>query len=580
MNSPQDDPAAFSEGVSLDSSIRGYTQAIRNLNDSVGLLNTAGGALGSQMEIVQKIREVAVQASNGTLSALDRSNLNLEVQSLLNEFRRIATSTQFNGINLLDGSLPNLGLQAGANANDNINFQLGQSTAPQIFQKQIGSGTFNNSTLSGGGGPAVADLNGDGNLDVVNSFAGTITVALGNGNGSFQQVQNLNAPNVFATAVGDVNGDGIQDISYVDSTGKLNILLGNGDGTFKPPSAVASGSTHSASLAMVDLNHDGKLDMVTTDGADQTISLFFGNGDGTFGPRITIGGFGMSPQSVTAADLNGDGTKDLVVGTGGTSLFTLIGNGDGTFQAPTANTVGNQAYSVQVGDLNGDGISDIVASSVASGNISILLGNGNGTFRAGATLNPGSGSQIALADLNGDGVSDIAAFLGFGNMKLFNGNGDGTFQNFHTVPLALGGSSAVAADFNKDGVPDLYVSFLPSQNSILLNQTITADAENDVNVLSQANAQKLLAIADNALNKLKTMSASVGADQDRLSFTLNQNSLLVQNLSDAKSSALSTDIAAETSNLIRNQILEQAQVAALGQENINSQYVLQLLKNL
>lgn len=186
VNSPQDDPAAFSEGVNLDSAVRGYTQAILNINQAIALANTASSAISSQTEIVQKMRELAVQAANGTLSVQDRNNLNTGFQQLVLEFNRITSQTSFNGIQLLDGSFNTTSIQVGTKAGDTISFSTGNTLGSQIFQKTLGSGTFTPSSCGslnlnfggthyliapiGFGSPLrdlVVDVNGDGIPDVI-----------------------------------------------------------------------------------------------------------------------------------------------------------------------------------------------------------------------------------------------------------------------------------------------------------------------------------------------------------------------------------------------------------------------------
>src|SRR5262249_23128954 len=142
-----------------------------------------------------------------------------------------------------------------------------------------------------------------------------------------------------AVAVADVNGDGAPDLitaNYGAAYGTVSVLLGNGDGSFQHQQGLAIGS-NTLSIAAVDVNGDGKPDLVTANSATNTVSVLLGNGDGTFQPQQTLD-VGSQPSSVVVADVNGDGKADLIVAnrgslaTPGDTVSVLLGNGDGTFQ--------------------------------------------------------------------------------------------------------------------------------------------------------------------------------------------------------------------------------------------------------
>ena len=136
-------------------------------------------------------------------------------------------------------------------------------------------------------------------------------------------------------AVGDVNGDGRVDLAVADAfSDQVAVLFGNGDGTFTPPLWIYLGpSNNPRSIAIADLNRDGKADLVVANAAANTVAVIFGNGTGTFQPAVTIAAPG-TPVSLAVADFNGDGNPDLVLANSAAStLSVLLGNGDGTFQA-------------------------------------------------------------------------------------------------------------------------------------------------------------------------------------------------------------------------------------------------------
>ncbi len=240
-------------------------------------------------------------------------------------------------------------------------------------------------------------------------------------------------------------------------------------GTFKNPSLIDTPSDPTGIVA-ADFNHDGKLDLVYVDGtAGSTLHILLGNGDGTFthGQDVALPAGICSYFSscvINVGDVTKDGNLDLILGGDGTSiaqLAVLVGNGDGTFQAPIITTLPNQngAYPylsgpMAIGDVNGDGAVDLVAADNLNGNLDVLMGNSTGKFTLGYSLNlylDGRTTEY-VHDLNGDGHLDIVVnnLLG-GNTYVLIGNGDGSFQ----FPVSYPSFGLLLADMDGDGHPDL-----------------------------------------------------------------------------------------------------------------------------
>ncbi len=260
--------------------------------------------------------------------------------------------------------------------------------------------------------------------------------------------------NSFATAVGDFNGDGKQDLVAANNGASVNVLLGNGDGTFQPAVSYTTPSS-TAGVAVGDFNGDGKLDVVVTNRYSSSVSILLGNGDGTFQAAANYT-TAVNPYAVAVGDFNNDGKADLAVGSNGSySVSVLLGNGDGTFGAALSTSAGTYQYSVAIADLNSDGKADIVVGT--SGGLAVLMGIGNGTFAAAVNYYGGSGSAtgLVIADFNGDGKPDLAANTYYSGTYIFLGNGDGTFGLNASYLNSSYTYGLVAADMDGDGKLDL-----------------------------------------------------------------------------------------------------------------------------
>jgi hypothetical protein len=337
---------------------------------------------------------------------------------------------------------------------------------------------------------AEADFNGDAIPDlVVTNWSNTVSILLGKGNGVFgppQQFAVGRGPT--SVAVGDFNGDKIPDLVVTNGgiiTGRppvpgttVSILLGKGNGTFGPAQNFAVGR-NPRSVAVGDFNGDKIQDLAVANAASNDVSILLGNGDGTFGParNLTVG---QSPTSVVIADFNNDKLSDLAVANAGSDhLSILLGNGDGTFGSAHSFVVGsNGRRSLAVGDLNGDKIPDlaVTATTVESTTtvpiVAILLGNGDGTFRSAQPLRfefVGSyPTSITVADFNGDTVPDLAVTTGGSDVLILLGNGDGTFRSTKYFGVGAGPVSITVGDFNDDKIPDLAVANSAASSASIL----------------------------------------------------------------------------------------------------------------
>ena len=337
---------------------------------------------------------------------------------------------------------------------------------------------------------AVGDFNGDGKPDLAtaNSDSLNVSVLLGTGSGSFNPAVLYPVGEVgsgpWSVAVGDFNGDSRQDLVTADADSSNNsvsvsVLLGNGDGTFQ--NAVNFTVGHGPhSVAVGDFNGDGLEDLATANSGSSNGSVLLGSGTGSFNPALNFA-TGLFPSSVAVGDFNHDNRLDLALGYfSGSNVSVMLGNGDGTFQAAVNFPTGSEPSSVAVGDFNGDGKPDLATANVGNANVSVLLGNGDGTFQGPINFATGTKpSSVAVGDFDGDGRQDlVVANANDSNVSVLLGTGTGSFNPAINFAAGGGPSSVAVADFDGDGRPDLAVANANESNiSVLLNASNSAPTD-------------------------------------------------------------------------------------------------------
>src|SRR5438477_9362799 len=213
----------------------------------------------------------------------------------------------------------------------------------------------------------------------------------------FAAATNVTAGNgPYASAVGDFNGDGKQDLAVTNiSTHSVSILLGNGNGSFSAPANFPVGSTPT-SLAVGDFNGDGKQDLAVANLGSNTAGVYLGNGVGGFTLSVNVR-VGDGPYSVTVGDFNGDGKPDIATANFSSNNVSIaLGDGTGHFGAATGFAGGLATIYIAMGDFNGDGHQDLVVANYGSSNASMLLGYGDGTFSTANNDFPNPGSVSIL----------------------------------------------------------------------------------------------------------------------------------------------------------------------------------------
>jgi hypothetical protein len=366
---------------------------------------------------------------------------------------------------------------------------LGNVGTQALSLRVIAPFSFSQTSHATGTNPTAmisADFNSDGKLDlaITNTADGNISILLGNGDGTFTAaaLSPLAAgTNPDALAAVDLNNDGKLDLVVaIAGTNSVVVFPGNGDGTFQAAVAYSVG-TYPSFIVTGDFNGDGKPDLAVSNQNNATVSILLGNGDGTFQqPAVAYPAGTTDVANVAVGDFNKDGKLDLAVtNPSSDTVSILIGNGDGTFPAPVTYATGNPAahpIAVTVFDFNGDGNLDLAVTNLNAKNVAILLGNGDGTFQSRVTYTTTNGifigpSAISTGDFNGDGKIDLATSNQEDNTaSILLSNGDGTFQSPLEFPTGAFASSLAAGDFNGDGRLDLAVTnYTDNTVSVLLH---------------------------------------------------------------------------------------------------------------
>jgi hypothetical protein len=326
-----------------------------------------------------------------------------------------------------------------------------------------------------------ADLNRDGIPDVLLQDLSQIFVLLGNGDGTFRQASVL--ASAIGFTVGDFNGDGIPDLVAAAGNAQginLALFLGRGDGTFQQ-SLVIPFPNPVEGLAAADFNGDGKLDLAVMSNnpgyaVNDAVTVYLGDGKGGFGSPVSYP-VGPVAMAMTVGDFNRDGRADMAVAAAGGEITVLLSTGSGFTRS--AVPMGMDApYAVTAADLNGDGVPDL-AVQCESGRAAILLGRGNGTFETPTFLaeKAGAGSWsvvgFAAADLNGDRHMDLIGWGG--NPGIFLGNGDGTFQP--EIPLPQGYTPFAAVNVGGGNrLPDLVMGDSLTGVAVFLSESLRRPA--------------------------------------------------------------------------------------------------------
>jgi len=536
INSAKDDAAGLAIANRMTSQIRGLDQAIRNANDGVSMIQTAEGALQEVTNILQRIGELAVQSANEIYNDGDREYLQSEVTQLIEELDRISSSTSFNGQKLLDGTLGKINLQVGAEANQVMTVEVGSMSSKNLGGGAGGDIVGSALTIAGlgDGSNALIDLDGavtiNGQVLAADDLNGARTV------NELLAVINDGVSNITATAVTEVtatsDGDGV--IRGQDS---LNLELTNADGSTSSFEIRDTGSmeelvekinAETGGKVQASLNDNGRLVLASNTGARIDVSYIGATADSTglaaetYDPRLSLSsndGTGITIEYATPADA-------AIMGIDERSEAGDIKGQDIT--AAAALTEGA-----------------LVINGVDIGAVDLLADSPTAAQQAGAiaeAINKLSHEHGVVASVTGDAL---------------------TLNSVSGDEMSIEVTTAGAAATGLQSVNDA---------------TTVGDAVANIDISTAAGAQKAIDIIDRAMTTISETRADLGAINNRLDFTIANLANVSEKTSAARARIMDADFAAETANLSRAQVLQQAATAMLAQANARPQQVLQLLQ--
>lgn len=576
INSAKDDAAGLAISDRMTTQIRGLNQATRNANDGISLSQTAEGALAEVGNNLQRIRELSIQSANSTNSASDRASLNSEVQQLLSEIQRVSTSTQFNGLNLLDGTFTASQFQVGANANQTISVSIAGATTSQIGSYQqtgtavtgtafTGSGftiTPNGSTVATTIGVSVATGSAGNNLVTADSAAAKAvainakTVDTGVTAAATNSVVG-SAPiarSGLASGALIINGVSIGAVAASTSAvtqGQGAATAINAQTSLHGVTAVADASTGALTLTAADGRNIEITSLPATAAGAQAIQNATGL-DASAGANAALHEvntltFGAGNLDTGAPAL---ATGDTFTLGGLTYELTTTGTATGanvavTVAAASTPTATILALQTAINAEHTAGRTSVVASGASATNLTLTddkLGSANIAYSETS-----AGTASVVITTAGTAAADGSGVTTRGTLTLSSGTG-----------------------FTVAGAEAAYAGLSTTSASLTTLST--------TNISTVSGANTAIALVDGALSQVNSMRGNLGAVQNRFTSTIANLQTSAENLSAARSRIQDADFAAETANLTRAQILQQAGVAMLAQANALPNNVLTLLR--
>ena len=587
INSAKDDAAGLAIASSMTSQINGDNQAAINVNDGISLLQTAGSAMGSITDNLQRIRVLSLQAANASNTMLDRQVLNNEVQRNKAEIQQLATTTAYNGMQLLDGSINAMLFQVGANQNDTITI----GTIQNMQLSQLGSSAVAYSATVTGNALGSALNAGDLTLNGVSVGASKAGKAQGEEASSAWAVASAinnvsDSSGVAATATTTLTGNAPSSISTIQDFSINGVDIGS-------VGAGSNAASQGANLAAAITGASGQSGVTATSDATGALTLTATNGQ-----NIDIELSGTAANVATAATdraafLAQTGLPDSAVGTQASSAvaakhaLTISGH----ISAGANFNINGVAFTVN--DSNSP--SNVVDSSHV--NVNLGLGSGNNSAAVASALN--SAVTLAQSDSQTSAVLSTITTSDNGTGTVFiNDNSAGasstsissTTGSVSTIVKGEAGAAASAASTSGvvtlngltqsgiliGGASAANAGFTNGQVSSTILNTMPGIAS--LNVLTQSAAENAIAQSDSAISMVNDTQAQIGAYENRFTSAAANIQTCIENASSSRSVIEDTNYASEIANLIKTKIFQQAGMAVLTQANTSPSMIIRLLR--
>ncbi|MGH8219254.1 MAG: flagellin [Steroidobacteraceae bacterium] len=683
INTAADDAAGYAISQGITSQINGMNQAQQNANDGVSLAQTASGALQGVVNDLQSMRDLAVESLNASNGANDRADLNAQFQQLMNDINSVSTQTQFNGVNLLDGTFQGATFQVGANVGQSItmasiantsssaigNYYTGATSVSGTLTTSGGvklntvagtAGSYNATTLAGATGLNTAVDGASVSLDVqvdgtsyatsaitltgtkstdLKSIAAAVNQALSSAGGLTATVNSAGSGIQISGTAANGAGNLVNfSVASATSAGGTSIAAGTGTlaalgvdssdivGYYTPSAAAGSqvvtgGGNYASAALTTALTGTKALGNVPTGGNTGQVTI--GLTDGTNNSTISVAITGDKNTDLNAiktalnanATFTGDGfsaavgTNGIVVSGSGATSYTM------TYSVSSATNTTGGAATPALTDLGLDATdtwtagspgtdSNTVAGTYSMANLDTAFkatvtpaATTPGSVKLGVSINSGTVINTAAISIDAIGTNDQANLIsalnttlagsGFtasaglnNNITVTGSGGENATVAFSVVTAtdAAGNSASTTGlltDLGVDGSVNYTAGAAGAQATTGNAQFLSA-----LNVNTVDNSNLVLISVDNALQQIATVSADVGAYQNRFQAAITSLTTDSTNLTAAKSAIVDADYASATSNLSKAQILQQASTAMVAQANTIPQNILTLLQKL
>jgi len=607
INSAKDDAAGLAISTGMQSQITGINQGVRNANDGVSMTQTAEGSMDEMTNILQRMRELSVQAANDTNSSSNRASIQKEVDQLYSELDRIAETTQFNGINLLDGSSGSTTLQIGANSGETLSFSIDAVTTKDLNLNAVsGTGDLNGGRVGAAAtdagdvtinGAALGAVGANSSAEVVATEINKIQGLSGVTATAYNALEGTAGASGISSATFAINGDTIaasSDMSSLvdninrDAAGVTASLNSDGGLVLSNDTGADIIVANADNTGLTNGTYDGYVALTSADG--EAIEL----GLGTSGTAADLQSLGFNEStgsdsiksaavtntaitaSTDAIQINGVDLGDVTGTSAADKAFAINAISDQTGVTASAKTEAEYAYNgASMISTAGLSINGATITTTADMTLDSLVTNINDSSNNGGlqgvvasasddgklVLTSDSGADITVQTVDANVLDSIAAATNdstYGSLTLTGEDGKDVII---TSNAATEAGKATATD--KLGLTD------QGGNS--------ASVGVGLSVTTAANASNSIDRIDDALDKITDSRANLGAIQNRLGSTISNLENVSQNISAANSRIQDADFASETSKMSKAQILQQAGTSMLAQANASSQSVLSML---